>query len=300
MKKTTVLSRLVALTLALLCCVPACLAESADHIALTEGADIRVMSYNVLSPDWLHFDKSKTPIDDRHERLTETVLTYMPDVLGLQESTSRWHKAFKPLLLDTGLYAISNRQCNAESFKYCACPILYNPLTVQVIDEYIVDLDKYSDCRVLSVTVFEKLSDGTRFVVTNTHPASWDETENYARNMASLIELGSAELAKYADLPVIMMGDYNTYEQMDTFPTLIEGLGVKNAKYEAEVLAKNISTYIGWLGKISDIERPTPYVLDHILINDKVGAVKLYNVIDGENAEHTSDHFPIYVDIDLQ
>ncbi len=297
------MKKLFALVLALilmLSAVPSCFAEEADYIALTEGADVRIMSYNVLSPDWLHFDKSKTPIDDRHERLTNTVLTYMPDVLGLQESTSRWHKAFKPLLIDTGLYGITNRQSHAEGFKYCACPILYNPLTVKVIDEYIVDLDKHSDCRVLAVTVFEKLSDGTRFVVTNTHPASWDETENYARNMASLLEYGAAELAKYADLPVIMMGDYNTYEQMDTFPTLIEGLGVKNAKYEAEILAKNISTYIGWLGKISDIERPTPYVLDHILINDKVGAIKLYNVIDGENAEHTSDHFPIYVDIDLQ
>ena len=297
------MKKLFALVLALilmLSAVPCSFAEEADHIALTEGADVRIMSYNVLSPDWLHFDKSKTPIGDRHERLTNMVLTYMPDVLGLQESTSRWHKAFKPLLIDTGLYGITNRQSHAEGFKYCACPILYNPLTVKVIDEYIVDLDKNSDCRVLAVTVFEKLSDGTRFVVTNTHPAAWDEVENYARNMASLLEYGAAELAKYADLPVIMMGDYNTYEQMDTFPTLIETLGVKNAKYEAEVLAKNISTYIGWLGKILDIERPTPYVLDHILINDNVAAVKLYNVIDGENAEHTSDHFPIYVDIDLQ
>ena len=136
-------------------------------------------------------------------------------------------------------------------------------------------------------------------MVTNTHPATWGETENYARNMASLIEYGAAELAKYADLPVIMMGDYNTYEQMDTFPTLIEGLGVKNAKYEAEVLVKNISTYIGWLGKIQDIERPTPYVLDHILVNDNL-TVKLYDVVIDHEADQASDHLPIYADIDLK
>ena len=296
------MKKLFALVLALilmLSAVPSCFAEEADHIALTEGADVRIMSYNVLSPDWLHFDKSKTPIDDRHERLTNMVLTYMPDVLGLQESTSRWHKAFKPLLIDTGLYGITNRQSHADGFKYCACPILYNPLTVQVVEEYLIDLDKHSDCRVFAVTVFEKLSDGSRFVVTNTHPAPWDEPENYARNWATMTEIAAEQLAKFADLPMIMVGDYNTYEQMDEFPALIETLGVKNAKTEAEPMAQNVSTYIGWQGKMADYDRPTPYVLDHILINDNV-AVKLYDVVVDHEADQASDHLPIYADIDLK
>ena len=296
------MKKLFALVLALilmLSAVPSCFAEEADHIALTEGADVRIMSYNVLSPDWLHFDKSKTPIGDRHERLTNMVLTYMPDVIGLQESTSRWHKAFKPLLIDTGLYGITNRQSHADGFKYCACPILYNPLTVQVVEEYLIDLDKHSDCRVFAVTVFEKLSDGSRFVVTNTHPAPWDEPENYARNWATMTEIAAEQLAKFADLPMIMVGDYNTYEQMAEFPALLETLGVKNAKTEAETMAQNVSTYIGWQGKMADYERPTPYVLDHILINDNV-AVKLYDVVVDHEADQASDHLPIYADIDLK
>ena len=296
------MKKLIAFALVLvlmLTAIPACFAEAADETVLTEGAEIRVMSWNVLSPDWLHFDKSKAPIDNRHEKMAALVLEYMPDVLALQESTSRWHKAFKPLLLDTGLYGITNRQCNAEGFKYCACPILYNPLTVKVVEEYLIDLDKHSDCRVFAVTVFEKLADGTRFVVTNTHPAPWDEPENYARNWATMTEKAAEVLAKYADLPVIMMGDYNTYEQMDEFPALLETLGVKNAKTEAETMLRNVSTYIGWQGKMADYERPTPYVLDHILINDKV-SVKLYNVVVDHEADQASDHLPIYADIDLQ
>lgn len=302
MTKNSLFLRTLSFVLALmlmLSSLAACVAETADELALTEGADIRVMSWNILSPDWLHFDKSKAPINDRHEKMAALVLDYMPDVIGLQESTSRWHKAFKPLLIDTGLYGITNRQCHADGFKYCACPILYNPLTVQVVDEVLIDLDKYSDCRVFAVTVFEKLSDGNRFVVTNTHPAPWDEPENYARNWATMTEVAAEQLAKYADLPVIMVGDYNTYEQMDEFPALLETLAVKNAKYAAETMVINTSTYIGWQGKMADYERPNPYVLDHILVNDNL-AVKLYNVITDHEADQASDHLPIYADIDLQ
>lgn len=291
--------RVLTFVLALMLMIPACVAECTENHELTEGADIRVMSWNVLSPDWLHFDKSKAPMADRHEKMAALVLDYMPDVIGLQESTSRWHKAFKPLLIDTGLYGITNRQSHADGFKYCACPILYNPLTVQVVEEYLIDLDKHSDCRVFAVTVFEKLSDGSRFVVTNTHPAPWDEPENYARNWATMTEIAAEQLAKFADLPMIMVGDYNTYEQMDEFPALIETLGVKNAKTESETMAQNVSTYIGWQGKMADYDRPTPYVLDHILVNDNV-AVKLYDVVVDHEADQASDHLPIYADIDLK
>ena len=291
--------RVLTFVLALMLMIPAGLAECTENHELTEGADIRVMSWNVLSPDWLHFDKSKAPIDNRHEKMAALVLDYMPDVIGLQESTSRWHKAFKPLLIDTGLYGITNRQSHADGFKYCACPILYNPLTVQVVEEYLIDLDKHSDCRVFAVTVFEKLSDGSRFVVTNTHPAPWDEPENYARNWATMTEIAAEQLAKFADLPMIMVGDYNTYEQMAEFPALLETLGVKNAKTEAETMAQNVSTYIGWQGKMADYDRPTPYVLDHILVNDNV-AVKLYDVVVDHEADQASDHLPIYADIDLK
>ena len=170
---------------------------------------------------------------------------------------------------------------------------------MKVVEEYLIDLDKHSDCRVFAVTVFEKLSDGTRFVVTNTHPAPWDEPENYARNWATMTEIAAEQLAKFADLPMIMVGDYNTYEQMAEFPALLETLGVKNAKFEAETMAQNVSTYIGWQGKMADYDRPTPYVLDHILVNDNV-AVKLYDVVVDHEADQASDHLPIYADIDLK
>ena len=63
--------------------------------------------------------------------------------------------------------------------------------------------------------------DGSRFVVANTHPASSTDTEVYARNCADIMEIGAAEMAKYADLPFIMTGDYNTRESSEMYQTLM-------------------------------------------------------------------------------
>ena len=64
MKKNSMLLRLLAAALILIMSLPAlCLAEETAELA--EGADIRVMSYNILHPDW----NDKIPIKGRDEKV---------------------------------------------------------------------------------------------------------------------------------------------------------------------------------------------------------------------------------------
>ncbi len=287
MKKTL---RVLALVLALMCCVP-CLAETADDLALAEGADIRIMSYNLMNPDW-----SKVPVTDRVPKVVNILQDYQPDVIGIQEASGKWQKALKPVLVETGLYNPACRQSNADGFKYNMSAFMYNVATVQLVDEYVLDLDPGSDIRVFAVAVFEKLSDGTRFVVANTHPASSTDTEVYARNCADIMEIGAAEMAKYADLPFIMTGDYNTRESSEMYQTLMDTLGVKDAKYEADVMVRNQGTYFEWG---TEPAPKTDDCIDHIFVNVQTD-VKLYNVVVDHDVQTTSDHFPIYADIDLK
>ena len=136
-------------------------AETVDAPELTEGASLRIMSYNILHPDWSH-----VPVTGRVDIVADILLYYMPDVAAIQEAGAKWHKALKPLLVDTGLYAPACRQSNAEGFIYCCTTFLYNPQTVSLVEEYIMDLDFRDAARVFSVAVFERLSDGARFVET--------------------------------------------------------------------------------------------------------------------------------------
>ena len=260
----------------------------ADDPALTEGADIRVMSYNVLNPKW----NTSAPIDGRDDIVAEVIKYYMPDVVGVQETAEVWHNALKSRLVDTGYYAMACAK--TTSGKYNMTTFLYNPETLRLVDEYVIDLDAGSDIRVFAVAVFEKIADGERFVVTNTHPApASSQPENYARNFASIIALVGDEMAKHEGLPVIMTGDFNTKEQAEAYTELMSAAGVKDAKYEAEILRRDYSTARAWG---AEIHAGNAACIDHIFVNDEA-EVKLYNVVIGHNVDAASDHIPIYADI---
>ncbi|MBR6184687.1 MAG: endonuclease/exonuclease/phosphatase family protein [Clostridia bacterium] len=292
MKKHFRLARLLALSLTLtLSFLPACTAETeaGDDPALAEGASLRVMSYNILHPDW-----SRIPVKGRDEIVAEILLFYMPDVAAIQEAGAKWHKALAPLLTDTGVYAAACRQSNAEGFIFNTTCFLYNPKTVVPIEEYILDLDFKDASRVFSVAVFERLSDGVRFVVTNTHPAPRDTPEKYARNMADLTAFAAETVQKYADLPVIMAGDFNTPEQSDLYLSFMRQAGVKDAKYEADALVRNYSTYFGF--RVAPNTENTDYCVDHIFVNDHID-VKLFSAVIDHDVQNASDHIPIYADL---
>ncbi len=258
----------------------------------TKGADLRVMSYNILHPDWSH-----VPLKGRDEAVAAVLRRYMPDVAAIQEAGAKWHKALKPLLTDTGLYAFACRQSNAEGFIYCATTFLYNPQTVRLVEEYILDLVPRDAARVFSVAVFERVSDGKRFVITNTHPAPRDEPEKYARNMADLTAFAAGVTEKYAGLPVIMAGDFNTPEQSELYRGFMDDTGVRDAKYEADTLLWGCSTYFGYPMALDPED--TACCVDHLFVNGLVH-VKLFSAIIDRGVENASDHIPIYADVALE
>ena len=289
MKARTILMRITAFLLALLFPLIS-LGEREEPLA--EGAELRIMSFNLMHPDW-----SRIPVKGRDEKAAAILLANMPDVAALQEAGAKWHKALIPLLVESGHYAQACRKSNAEGFIYCCTTFLYNPRTLRLVDEYILDLDPRDAARVLSVAVFERLSDHARFVVTNTHPAPREDPEKHARNMRDLITLASGETEKYASLPCILAGDFNTPEEDGMYEEFMEKTGTRDAKYEATVLARDCSTYFGDRGEPDPESRE--FRVDHLFVNDRVG-VKLFNIIIGHDIRSVSDHTPIYADISLK
>lgn len=268
-------------------------ADTTDTAELAEGADIRVMSYNILHQNWSNVT-SLVPVEGRDERVANILLYYMPDVVGLQEVSALWHQSLNELLVETGLYEKACEKNNANAYNMTT--FLYNPRTVKLVDSYVIDLDKNSEIRVFSVAIFEKLSDGTRFVVTNTHPAPTGQAENYARNFADLITLVGTELVKYQDLSLIMTGDFNTKEQSSMYTSFMKAANVKDAKYEAKVLVRDYCTFSGWEAAP---KAGNANCIDHIFVNADTH-VKLFNVVIDFDVHNTSDHIPIYADIDLK
>ena len=80
-------------------------AETADDYVgtypqqLVEGADIRIISYNVLVAQE-DFSWSPWKIGTRPQLFADFVNYYQPDVVGLQECSALWHEGIRELLGD--------------------------------------------------------------------------------------------------------------------------------------------------------------------------------------------------------
>ena len=126
------------------------------------------MSYNILHPQWCS-TSSYVSVQGRYQLVRDIIFDYQPDVVGLQEVESDWHSKINASICNNSDYKFACKYNNNSSVNMTT--FIYNSKTLKLLKEYVVDLDTNSDIRVLSVAVFERISDGYIFVVTNTHPA---------------------------------------------------------------------------------------------------------------------------------
>ncbi len=269
---------------------------SSEEVDTTDynSPTLRVMSYNILHPEWCSTE-SYVGTSDRSPLLATLINDYAPDVVGLQETSEGWHAAINTRLVKSGKYKFACKKTNTG--KYNLTTFIYNTETVNLIEENIVFLENDSDIRLIAIALFERKSDGKRFVVTNTHPApSKTQAAKYEYHFSILPGLMKTQMEKYKDLPFIMTGDYNTYEQMENYEKYMKEVGVKDAKYIAKTLVKDYCTFSGYK------QAPKPgneKCIDHIFVNSKT-AVKQFDVVIDHNVELISDHIPIYADVILK
>ena len=251
------------------------------------------MSYNILHPQWCS-TSSYVSVQGRYQLVRDIIFDYQPDVVGLQEVESEWHSKINSSICNNSDYKFACKYNNKGTFNMTT--FIYNSKKLKLLKEYVVDLDTNSDIRVLSVAVFERISDGYKFVVTNTHPAPpKTQAEKYMQHMNKLYDLVKAEMRKY-NMPIIMTGDFNTTEQTSYYTAFMKNVGVKDAKYEAKTLVKDYCTFSGYKTKPKE---GNSYCIDHIFVNDKAEVEKFDIVID-HSVEEASDHIPIYADIILK
>lgn len=256
----------------------------------TDTTPLRVMSYNILNPIWA--TGGNAPVEGRDELFKNIIDYYKPDVAGIQEACDAWHIAIKELLIDNGDYAFA---CKSTFNKtYNLTTLIYNTKKVKLVQEYVFELEQNSDIRVLAVAVFERLSDGKRFVVTNCHPMTMD-IDGAETQYNNLIRFAKSEMEKYKDLAFIMTGDFNAYDPSDIYNRLLNEMNVKDARHIAEKVERGYVSFIGWPNGVCKEGKG----IDHIFVNNNA-SVKLFDTVIDHDVEKVSDHVPIYADIILK
>lgn len=273
------------------------IAAELDTLTNNETVDVRIMSYNILHPEW-----GEVAVAGRDQNVAATLAEYLPDVVGVQEVCEEWHLALKPLIVTTGMYVPVAKKFDNGEFNLTT--MYYNPNTTRLVEEFIIPLKDNTDIRVLAGGVFEKR--GHMFIVINTHPDTPTSSGGtYDSDIDAIISQTTALMQKYPDVPIMMTGDYNSPKDLSFLYTgyndIKKGLGVEDTRDVAQTVLNNYVTCPGINTKPSTYSGSgmSTSIIDYVFAKN-VEKVLRFDVIYNTKTTATSDHLPIYADITIK
>ncbi len=258
----------------------------ADSKELAEGANLRIMSYNILSEEW----NDKLPLTNRDNYVAATILHYSPDVVGLQELSVKWYNALPSLI--SSEYTMVNMKNSKNEWNYSG--MAYNKHKVKLIESG-TDIFTGTSTRIRLVNwgYYEKLDTKERFFVMNTH-WSTNQTSRLVESQ-EMATLYNKYKAKY-NCPIITTGDYNANQDSTEYKYYVENTGLKEAGLHALIKNRQLRTY-HTVGVAPNSEYTK--AIDHIFYSSDVSCL-YYNVLIDQIVLDSSDHNPIYADFFIE
>lgn len=262
-----------------------------EPIVMNPAEDqITMMSCNVrcLTP----LDLGKRSWFYRADLLLSDIAGQAPGIIGFQEST-RWQYDY---LTDVLVGYDSVIDYRDDTLLSEGCPIFFHKERYTLVDKgsfwlsetpEVMSKDWGSECyRICSYVILTDNASGEDFVVFNTH---LDHVSDEARIKGIAVVLD--KIARFGDLPAVIMGDFNALEDSETYLSATENF--LDAQYEA---AQSVSshTYQNW-GDPDSYKR-----LDYFMISREGFSVDRYDVIQPiHDGVYASDHCPIVLDITM-
>lgn len=257
---------------------------------------IRFMSYNVLVGS--DTENGFGPVAERKKGVIQTILTYAPDVFGVQEASNEWMAVLKQELgkysyasVGVGRDTFNNNPGTKSSGEHCA--IFYNTDKYNLIESNTYWLSdtpdkcsKYSDSsyiRIFTYVILERKSDGFRFMHINTHLDFDSKIQiKQVTKMLELVDAIGFEGLTFAT------GDFNMRTSASAYKLLLDA-GFVNSFDAANISSEpNITNMIDFcLARDNTAELR---VENHHVANDEVD--RLYN----ENM-FPSDHCAVYATV---
>ena len=259
--------------------------------ALIDGADTRIMSFNILSEEW----DPAAVMADRDYRVAATILNYSPDVAGIQEISEKWYSRLTSLI--GAEYDFVGKNIPSGQYNYTG--LIYNKSKVSVVESgmTVYSVGNSPRLRLLNWGVFESKASGSRFIVCNTHydaNHTGDHTPIRVKQATEMAEIVNGLVEKYK-VPVFCCGDYNCTEESEPFGTFMKLTGFKDPKFTAAKIDNPIKTYHK-LGEA--VTNNTKLGIDHITCSPDT-EILYYNTLVGDFWVPASDHCPIYIDFRL-
>lgn len=277
-----------------------------QKILLADGADMRVMTYNIAG--------TSKGYDDRKDKMIQVILDYLPDVVGFQEANAQTHNDVLKCEEISEYYAMNKKTHNGNSpVNYT--PILYLKSKYKQLEAGVEwNNSRYTGTNTKSTswTVLERISDGKQFMVINIHGSLWSEDyklpsgethatmkekaavewkEDNARQMLAKIE----ELkAKYPGITVFTTGDYN-YNNTHSAYKIMKSSGLGSAQDDATV--SKTTSHGSYHSTVGNMPAANGLAIDHIFFSPETVTVLKHGIGYRAIDIQSSDHCPVYADI---
>ena len=265
--------------------------DTNDVDALADGADIRVVSYNVKSLKWTNMSGDEN-FYTTSVRLAAELLELDADSIGLQEVTYDRLVLFDKYL-DGYSYVGESRGSDEPEYNL----IYYKTDKYNVLDYgtfWLSDTPntesafENSRCyRICTWVLLENKETGECYVHANTHLDHSTIAAVRVNQFTVLIE--QLEELGLLDYPLVLTGDFNM-GNTDTISDLMTSAGLTNSRLTATVTDSS-TTWNDW-GTYTDVN-----IIDYALVNSGFTPV-VYKVVSSYiDGKWASDHNAIYVDL---
>ncbi len=260
-----------------------------------DGADIRVMSSNVLFSD-----KGIYNNNDRMRLLAECYLTYLPDVIGLQEARAEQINALMEYLSDE-YAAVELTSPDGAVYQQ----ILYRKNLYSVSEQGFQRFREKVMPWGVSWAILENTSSGKQFAITNTHLTVMADTYDPGKDNATdgvIMRRENCEAVaavierirqKDPNMPIISTGDWNTPHNGEALLPMMEVAGMQNS-YDVAEKKSNSTSNTGHT--IDQLPLSNSYRIDHIFTSGEL-RVAMHSIVVNSRVVCGSDHCPIYADI---
>lgn len=254
--------------------------------ALTPGADIRIMSTNILASRWGGTDERL-----RIEIIAHNVACYNPDIIGIQEVADGWTDIIRAYIGDNYEYIHPYTPEGEQNYS----TILYRKDKYNVIESGIHYYKTHgvNKIRLITYAIFEDKQTGVRFAHCNTH-WSFESVEIQLEHAIEGVALSNRIIQEY-NIPVFHTGDFNATPESESYRKFLECGDLQDTFFNAEKLIN---------GAYSGCHNPGSYTMRGQNNIDKIAATKnvrilTYETIIGNEVIHLSDHCPRYADVIL-
>jgi len=260
------------------------------------GQDYKMMTYNIR---YDNPNDGENQWSKRKEFLSNQLLFHEPDILGIQEGLHHQVNYLDSILTKYSFIGIG-RDDGKEKGEYSA--IFYKTDKFQILKQSTFWLSKTPDTisvgwdasmeRICTYGLFENIETNQSFWVFNTH---FDHIGIEARLESSKLIVKKINELNSNNYQVVLMGDLNLEPES------------KPIQYLSQIMndSKNSSLLepFGPNGTFNDFQFDKPVIkrIDYIFTSKNNIAVKKYAVLsDSKKLKYSSDHLPVYVELDFK